>query len=268
MNDQTLIPIPALTLIKLTPDATDIARWARSKGIAAFEDDLGYAAHAAAKAVFGDLAPQPFSMRMKDGRMELLGYTAASVAALSRVAALQTHDDLAARALDVDAMVVKAMPSDWAAGERYSFECRVAPTRRTRQLREGRYLEVDVAVPQGGPQVPIDRDTAYTEWLGTELGRFGAAKLTGYAPFAFKLTATARRSQAEKSRDRQTARGLVPDLVARGELEVTDAAGFSALLARGLGRHRAFGFGCLLLAPRGVLYTPSLATPQLAAVQP
>jgi len=266
MNDQTLIPIPALTLIKLTPDALAIARWARSKGIAAFEDDLGYAAHAAAKAVFGDLAPQPFSMRMKDGRMELLGYTAASVAALSKVAALQTHDELAAQALGVDAMVAKAMPVDWAAGERYSFECRVVPTRRTRQLREGRYLEVDAAMPEGGPEVPMNRDAAYKAWLGAELGRFGASKLAGFAPFAFKLTATARRTQAAKSKDRQSMRGLVPDLVARGELEVTDAAGFSALLARGLGRHRAFGFGCLLLAPQGVLFSHELAARQLADV--
>ena len=251
-----------LTFIKLTPDATAVARWARSKAIAAFNNDLGYAAHAASKAVFGELAPKPFAMRMKDGRLELLGYTSAAPAELKKVAALQAHDDLAAKALGVDTMIVKPMPTDWAAGERFSFECRVAPIRRSRLASPGRYLEIDVAVPQGGPDVPMNRDVAYTEWLGTELGRFGAARLTAYAPFAFKLSATARRTHAQ-GRTRETARGLVPDLIARGELEVTDASGFTALLARGLGRHRAFGFGCLLLAPRGVLYTPSRDERQL-----
>jgi len=32
---------------------------------------------------------------------------------------------------------------------------------------------------------------------------------------------------------------------------VQDPQAFAALLARGLGRHRSFGYGCLLLAPPG-----------------
>jgi CRISPR system Cascade subunit CasE len=35
----------------------------------------------------------------------------------------------------------------------------------------------------------------------------------------------------------------------RGELTVADPDAFSALLARGVGRHRAFGYGMLLLRP-------------------
>jgi len=34
-----------------------------------------------------------------------------------------------------------------------------------------------------------------------------------------------------------------------GVLQVRDSAAFAALLARGIGRHRAFGFGMLLLKP-------------------
>ena len=43
----------------------------------------------------------------------------------------------------------------------------------------------------------------------------------------------------------------MPDLSVRGELQVQDAAAFDGLLARGLGRHRSFGYGCLLIAPAG-----------------
>jgi CRISPR system Cascade subunit CasE len=42
-----------------------------------------------------------------------------------------------------------------------------------------------------------------------------------------------------------------PDVILAGELTVADAEGFLALLARGVGRHRAFGFGMLLLSPPG-----------------
>jgi CRISPR system Cascade subunit CasE len=250
----------SLSLVKLTPDALALARWAAAVGILAFKDDLGYAAHAASKAVFGDLAPKPFALRAKAGRLEMVGYSSASVAELGRVTSLQSHDDTAAVALGVDGMVVKAMPADWAAGERFSFECKVVPTRRTRTATSGRYVELDAALPTSDTEseLPFDRNVAYSDWLSKEMARFSAARLIGFAPFSFALTPTVRRTHGERGA-RHTARGLVPDLVARGELEVIDPAGFHEALKRGLGRHRAFGYGCLLLAPRGVLYTAPTA---------
>lgn len=44
-----------------------------------------------------------------------------------------------------------------------------------------------------------------------------------------------------------------PDATLRGCLRIEDGAGFAALLGRGVGRHRAFGFGMLLLTPPGRL---------------
>ena len=40
-----------------------------------------------------------------------------------------------------------------------------------------------------------------------------------------------------------------PDTVMSGELQTSDPDAFARLLARGIGRHRAFGFGMLLLRP-------------------
>lgn len=40
-----------------------------------------------------------------------------------------------------------------------------------------------------------------------------------------------------------------PDAVLRGELVITDAAKFTELLASGIGRHKAYGYGMLLLRP-------------------
>jgi len=60
-----------------------------------------------------------------------------------------------------------------------------------------------------------------------------------------------RRTSREDDRRRASRAIDGPDVTFTGTLEVTDSAAFSALLARGLGRHRAFGFGMLLLAPGG-----------------
>lgn len=41
-----------------------------------------------------------------------------------------------------------------------------------------------------------------------------------------------------------------PAALLQGEMIIQDGDQFQALLARGIGRHRAFGFGMLLLKPR------------------
>ncbi len=243
-----------LSLIRLRPDGAGLASWATRAGVRAFQDDLGYAVHAASKAVFGDLAPKPFAIRTRDREFEIVGYAAATAAEIRRVAELHGHDEWAAQALGLHTMDVKAVPTDWQAGERFSFECRVAPIVRSRRVEADKVVEVDAAHPAlvepGGK--PLTRDEAYAAWLAEELQRFGAAKLTGYQPFSFRMTSSVRRTSA--STGRHSVKGVVPDLVARGELEVFSPQGFTDLLARGVGRHRAFGYGCLLLAPRGVLY--------------
>ena len=42
-----------------------------------------------------------------------------------------------------------------------------------------------------------------------------------------------------------------PDAVIRGVLTITDSESFADLLAKGIGRHRAYGYGMLLLRPTG-----------------
>ena len=69
---------------------------------------------------------------------------------------------------------------------------------------------------------------------------------------AFKRTRMLNRPIGRDGRRRQS-ETEGPDAVFRGRLRIEDDAGFTELLARGIGRHRAFGFGMLLLAPPGRL---------------
>ena len=251
-----------LTLIRLQPDMARLARWARSSGLSDAASDPGYALHAAAQAALGSLAPKPFALRQRAGVDELLGYTPASTEHLARACALDAHDPDAASALRLHQMVAKAMPADWRAGECFSFEARVAPVVRSRAKAPGSYVEVDVAFHQADAGTQGDRVASYEAWIRAQLGRLGAAELLSHETVKFQLTDMVRRTQAVDSvravRDsgggRSARRGLLPDLTVRGELRVADGEAFAALLSRGLGRHRAFGFGCLLLAPPGAFH--------------
>lgn len=248
-----------LTLLRLQPDMARLARWARASGLRDAAADPGYALHAATRAALGSLCPKPFALRQRGGMAELVGYVQAAPEQLARAAMLDTHDPEAAAALCLPDLVARPMPLDWRAGECFSFEARVAPVVRSRAQSPGGYVEVDAAYHPNHATCPVDRDAAYASWLGAQLGRQGAAALVSHEATAFQLTDMVRRTQpagghAAQAGDRHARRGRLPDLTVRGELRVSDGPAFADLLSRGLGRHRAFGFGCLLLAPPGAFH--------------
>lgn len=248
---------PPLTLLRLQPDLRALLRWATATGQPALRDDAGYLLHGALKAVLGDLAPQPFALRRRSGMAELLGYTRAETETLRRALELPPTDAQAAAALNLGSLSMNTLPADWRSGERLSFEARVAPVVRSRSAHPGAVVEVDAAWHESFAQDQTgDRESAYGRWLARELARDGAALLHDWQMQAFTLARIARRGQraAGDPRPRALARGLLPDLTVRGELVVQQSAAFMVLLARGLGRHRAFGYGCLLLAPAGALH--------------
>ena len=255
-----------LTFLRLQPDMARLSRWARSSGLRAAAADPGYAVHAATQAALGDLAPKPFALRQRAGATELVGYVAASTEHLARACALDAHDPEAAAALGLHEAIAKPMPTDWRVGERFSFEVRAAPIVRSRTAAPGRYVEIDAAFHPDYASACGDRATAYGAWLRAQLGRHGAAELVTHETVTFQLADMVRRTQAaadvkqgegHDSGNRHSRHGLLPDLTVRGELRVVDGPAFASLLARGLGRHRSFGFGCLLLAPPGAFHRSS-----------
>ena len=158
-------------------------------------------------------------------------------------------------------------------GSKAGFRVRVCPIVRTRRPAaagagtdagsRGKPRELDawlasavfertVDVPAVREALPFERsatewegrEEVYGKWLARELQRNGAAepevspRLTG-----FKRDKLYRRgAQAASVLQR-------PNAVMEGVLRVADRDAFQALLRRGIGRHRAFGFGMLLLRP-------------------
>lgn len=247
-----------LQLLRLVPDMAALARWVAATRQRALQDDTGYALHAALRATLGELAPKPFALLERPGSLQLIGYSRRSPEALAMaIAQAPTTDPGAAAALGLaegGSALIKPMPAAWRAGERLSFEVRVAPVVRSRQQPGGGYPEVDAAFhPDYAAAAGGDREAAHRAWLARELARGGAAALQVARALSFRLAPMARRyaQPASPVGRRPTQQGLLPDLVVRGQLQVGDPAAFDALLARGLGRHRSFGFGCLLLAPPG-----------------
>lgn len=242
--------LPALSLLQLQPDLLQLRRWLQQTGQPRLADDLGYALHACAKAALGSLAPKPFVLQQRGADTQLLGYVPAEAAALQRAASLCLADPLAAEALGLAHLQLRELPSDWRAGETLRFSLRAVPMVRSRSQPDGGLHEVDAARhPLYADSPEVTREVAYQRWLARELAREGAAELQGCELRGYAMLQGVRRHARAPGQGRKTQGAWLPDAKFAGRLVVRSPAAFHALLARGVGRHRAFGYGCLLLAP-------------------
>ena len=252
-----------LSLVRLRPDLPALARWGIGRGYLSRhgDADFGYVLHVALRDGLGRLAPRPFVLRASRGANEpgeLLGYVRATPETMKEATALPPVNG-SANALDLAAMEVRAMPEHWRAGACFSFEVRVRPIVRTR--RGGRATpekraEVDefdaaawaaLRVRDDTGTVP-SREEVYRGWLAARM-EFRGAHLIGARIIAMRRTRVRRRPHVGGERRTRDVEG--PDVLFRGELSVSDGERFAEGMVRGVGRHTAFGFGCLLLAPPG-----------------
>ena len=245
-----------LSLIRLYPNATAFVHWAIEKGYLPRrgDADLGYALHAALKEVLGDFAPKPFVFQQpREGEGAVLGYVQAKPEAITEAAGLPPIHELA-DALGLQTIEACAMPEDWRTGARFSFEVRTRPIVRSRDTgRSGPNHEVDVAAwaarraEERTESLPSKED-AYREWLAARLD-FHGVRLIAAQLVSMRRTRVLRRPIIGGHRRAQEIEG--PDVLFRGNLEITNGERFTKVITCGIGRHTTFGFGCLLLAPIG-----------------
>ncbi|WP_321799391.1 type I-E CRISPR-associated protein Cas6/Cse3/CasE [Caballeronia sp. J97] len=247
-------------LMHCQPDPRKFVLWASRQGGLPAGGDLGYALHAALHRVFGACVPKPFYYR--DARAGLLAYTRSSVEELREAAAMCAAPDLA-DALGLDAgprspgLGVRAFPLQWNAGRVLSFEVRVRPMRRFKAAERKHGTERDAYreyEARRDDEKDLTREEVYVRWLAEQFGTSGAAELIEARMTRFQLTPVMRLTQSNAQSDRgRTPHTIIgPDATFSGHLRVENTEAFARLLTRGVGRHRAFGFGMLLLKPASI----------------
>ena len=267
-------------MIRAEINLRDFHRWMGCKRL----QDQDHAMHCFLAECFGSppskehperegLAPQPFRLIVPRGASTgvLYGYGQADADALQETALICT-DPLQSRVMPFEKLDSKAMPQSWRAGLELGFEARIRPVirhphggecvsdgRKCRERRLSRKLqcrncrrnpEQDAFQaeaelhPMG--EMNRSREQVYSEWLSTQLARLGGASLDLERT---KLISFRRTRAYRKRRGSRYSEG--PDAVIRGVITVTNSEAFTSLLARGVGRHRAYGYGMLLLRPVG-----------------
>lgn len=250
-----------LQMMRAEIGARDFQRWMGMRRL----QDPDHGMHCLLTECFGrDLAPRPFRAIFPRGSSRgcLYGYGLAGADDL-REAAGAYADPLQARIIPPHGIDSKPMPAEWAAGKRLGFEVRVRPIVRLEKdtsripsgvqrafkeggLRPGKecdaFLWEAITHPEKGG-MERSREQVYTDWLRKQLETRGGATLESATLASFQRTRAVRRLRGTYSEG--------PDALMRGTLEVTDGPAFARLLAGGVGRHRAYGYGMLLLRPAG-----------------
>jgi len=228
--------------------------------------DIGYVVHNGLRGLFGAHAPQPFLVLpgLSENSVRVVGYCGMPHESLRRIGERGASPSLRA-ACDWNHMNSTEMLKPSMSGVQLAFQTRVCPTVRmaksTERHRKGAEVDAFLAAcwKAGDRSVKVDRATVYLEWLARELARDHAATLLVTRMVTYRESPAFRRTQRKPMGEtgsppasepaaagkRVGVTGWRPDAWLAGTLTVDDPDAFFALLRRGLGRQRAFGFGML-----------------------
>ena len=240
-----------LQMIRAEINVNDFHRWMGGKRLA----DPDHAMHCLLTESFGELAPKPFRLITPRDQSTgfLYGYGTADAETLRESAAI-CADPLQCRVIPPNKLDSKPMPAQWQAGKRLGFEIRIRPVIRKARGTGRHYAEQDAFQDQAEGfsknEMPNSREKVYAEWLRDQFVRIGGADLD---PKQTSLMSF-QRVRAFRKRHARYVEG--PDALMRGILTITDPIAFAELLKRGVGRHRAYGYGMLLLKPPGKASSP------------
>ncbi len=271
-----------LHMIYLPIGSRDLAAFGRAHGLGGAwhrtEPDQGYMLHALLAALFGELAPKPFVVerpespavhQSADRRRDLLPVLAYSAALPEALTARADAADAEARAcVDWRRFAGRPMPTMFEPGTRLHFAVTACPVVRVARGATDRKpgSEVDAYLAAldrigrtaesqpaflGDPRPVLDRAEVYAGWLKQRLVAVQAAHLLSARVVKTRRERLFRRAASQADERPQRKLVVIERPVARiiGTLQVETADAFAHLIARGIGRHRAFGFGMLLLRP-------------------
>ena len=252
----------ALNLVRARVSTNDLTRWAGERGWTGGRHggsfDQGRALHHLVDEMFGPGVLRPFRLLVppRQAKGNLYAYSALDANGLREAADVQAKPDHL-HVLPPERLDSKAMPENWAKGQRVGFNLRTRPVRRIAEpiktksgtIAAGSELDAYVleairchpGEPDGMRKAKRTRQSVYLEWLSARLGDVAQLDVKASRMVRFHRTLVSRGQTGVEG----------PDAVIHGTLTILNGEGFGELLANGIGRHRAYGYGMLLLSAPG-----------------
>ena len=259
-----------MTKIHMISTTINLAALRETMARQGISNDEGLALHHFLSETFGKGMIQPF--RMMPGRKNaptasLYGYSVQSKDELKETSDICAFPEMN-EILGLDVMKSKIMPTIFNPGKRLGFDVRIKPMRRlassivteSREVRHGKPKGKSTKTFPAGSEVdafllermrlnPKSDDTMTTEFPSREQVYLTwlAHRFRNAGDIESKICRMARYKNESISRGSKKLAG--PDVTIHGEFIVKDSERLNDLIARGIGRHMAYGYGMLLLRP-------------------
>lgn len=269
-----------LHMLRFPIDLSALARWAQGREIgwvsrrsqtgreADVRFDEGRALHHLVTEVFGPGAISAFRLMVSPSarRGHLYAYTTQSPEIL-RETVSSAADPGHLSVIALDKIPAKPMPAEWRVGQWLGFDLKTRPLVRLRHelphprdqkpYRPGAELDAFLVEairrfpderPKLTPDGPVSsgmqregrtHEAVYLDWLAARLAPGAALDPERSRLAHHRRTRTARGGSAPEG----------PEMIVHGTLQIKDPAAFQQRLASGVGRHKAYGYGMLLLRP-------------------
>lgn len=239
-----------LHMIQCTLDLKAFMAFAQEQGLDPGRDelDLGYLGHAWLKAAFGKLAPRPWRL-LKPRRQDrcrpcrILAYSDQPAEVLADHLARYAEPSVTA-VCPPEAVLGKALPREWLTGRSYAFEVLCCPVGR--KAGSGREKDIFLIAADHSDDGALKREDVYRRWFKSQVEAVEGIEVKNVVVQGFRLSKVLRKTQGHP---RKAQRRIRPQALFKGVLQARDGASLLGLLQRGIGRHRAFGFGMVLLSP-------------------
>jgi CRISPR system Cascade subunit CasE len=244
-----------LYMIRFLLDSMRFFDFAKRRGLLNQSCDEGYAIHSLMYELWGEKAPKPFFISGRQSKhITIIGYSTYSKNQYIEHAKAFA-DPSCYEIIDWQHFSDKQMPSMWATGSTFGFHIKVCPVKRankSNQYHTNANAERDAYLAYLEERKRLDssvtpsmtRFEVYKDWLKKQLEKENSISVEKINLDSFQLVNLQRRNQKRKISISKR-----PDVTLRGEIKVLDSDLFNRLLERGIGRHRSFGFGMLLLHP-------------------
>jgi CRISPR system Cascade subunit CasE len=238
-----------LYMLELKFDVASLYRFLHTQGLPDGEDDaaLSYGIHAWLSTAFGELAPVPWRLLMDKHRPpRILGYTHHAADSFQQRLTDFAEPGVFQVCPEPQVMIASRVMPTWQVKRKIGFQTLVCPIGR--KSRSG--VEKDLFLIHADAQdsnTQLDREKIYCEWVKQKFNDFSVTvdkiRLSG-----FRLVKQKRKTQAT-TKNRAFHRIIRPSALLEGVITIKDPAKFNLFLKRGIGRHRSFGFGMILLRP-------------------
>ncbi len=238
-----------LFMIELKFDVVALYRFMHTQGLFRSEDDaeLGYEIHAWLGAAFAEMAPKPWRLLMDKHRPpRILAYAPHAANTFQQRMIEFAEPSVFQVCPEPQLMISSRMIPEWEKERKLGFQTLVCPVGR--KARSG--IEKDLFLIHADNQDDthkLNRETIYCEWAKQRFNNYSVVvdsiRLAG-----FRLVK--QRRQTQTSQGKRLFHLIVrPQALLEGEITIKDPQKFTLLLRHGIGRHRSFGFGMILLRP-------------------